>query len=329
LRVLICADSFLPTIGGVESVTGVVAGGLVLLGHEVIVATRSQVIPSPWFEVVGNPTPMTLRRLAKSVDIVWHSQFALTFSWPLLRTGIPTLVTHHTWPAGNWRSHAKRMVLARSHQTAVSRALASAYPGAAVIPNPYNDCVFRAGDSSRNAGDLVLIGRLIKLKGADHAIRSLKILAQRGHHCRLSIIGEGPERERLGALARSIGVADQVRFHGPQRPVEVARLLRRHSILLIPSRRLPSSEPFGVVALEALACGCVPIGTRYGGLPEAVGDCGLLCDDDPGSLADAAETLLTSPDMRQDCLRRAPSHLEQHSALTVSRAYEAALEGAV
>ena len=293
------------------------------MGHEVVLATRRHVERSSLLEVVVNPTAFTLRHLAKRVDIVWHSQFAPTFSWPLLGTGIPALVTHHTWPVRNVRSRLKQLALAGSREIAVSKALAGAFPRATVIANPYDDSVFRTLGSAPETGDLAFVGRLFEGKGADLAINALKILIERGHTCHLSIIGDGPEREALGELARSKGVADKVRFHGSKQPGDVARLLRLHTLLLIPSRRF-GSEPFGVVALEGIACGCIPVGTRYGGLPEAIGACGPLCDETPDSISAAAETLLTSPERRLDFRRRASVHLERHSALTVSRAYEKA-----
>ena len=303
--------------------TSVVVRGLASLGHDVVLATRRHVEPSSLFEVVVNPTVFAFRHLAKRVDVVWHSQFAPTFSWPLLGTRIPAIVTHHTWPVRNVRTRLKQSLLAGSQQVAVSTALAGAFPGAAVIPNPYDDSVFNTEGAASETGDLAFVGRLLEAKGADLAIIALKILNERGHRSHLSIIGDGPERAALGELARNTGVADKVRFHGSQQPGDVARLLRLHTLLLIPSRRF-WSEPFGVVALEGIACGCIPVGTCYGGLPEAIGACGPLCDETPDSIAAAAETLLTSPERRLDFRRRAPAHLERHSALTVSRAYEKA-----
>jgi glycogen(starch) synthase len=325
VRILVCAESFPPATGGTEAVTNVVVRGLVSLGHDVVLATRAQVERSSLFEVVVNPTAFAFRRLARRVDVVWHSQFAPTFSWPLLGTRIPALVTHHTWPVRNVRSRLKQLALAGSQQVAVSTALAGAFPGATVIPNPYDDSVFRSEGAAPENGELAFVGRLFEGKGADLAVHALNILRTRGHSCHLSIIGDGPQREALAALARHTGVADKVRFHGSQQPGDVATLLRRHTILLIPSRR-SWSEPFGVLALEGIACGCIPVGTRYGGLPEAIGACGPLCDETPESVSDAAETLLTSPERRLDFRRRAPAHLARHSALTVSRAYEKAFE---
>ncbi len=320
-----CAESFPPATGGTESVTNVVVRGLASLGHEVVLATRRHVEHAASFEVVVNPSALAFRQLAKRVDVIWHSQFAPTFSWPLLGTRIPAIVTHHTWPVRNIRTRLKQSLLAGSQQVAVSTALAGAFPGAAVIANPYDDSVFNTEGAASETGDLVFVGRLLEAKGADLAINALKILSLHGHRCHLSIIGDGPERGALGELARNTGVADKVRFHGSQQPGEVARLLRLHTLLLIPSRRY-WSEPFGVVALEGIACGCIPVGTRYGGLPEAIGHCGPLCDETPESVSDAAETLLRSPERRLDFRRSAPAHLERHSALIVSRAYERAFE---
>jgi len=79
----------------------------------------------------------------------------------------------------------------------------------------------------------------------------------------LTIIGSGPEEYSLRKLADDIGITGQVSFLGVKRGEESARLLNQHEILVIPSRW---EEPFGIVSLEGIACGCVVIGSEGGGL---------------------------------------------------------------
>jgi glycosyltransferase involved in cell wall biosynthesis len=99
-----------------------------------------------------------------------------------------------------------------------------------------------------------------------------------------------------------------VTFEGWTEPDELADHYRRSRVLLVPSRY----EPFGIVALEAIASRCPVVATRTGGLPEAVGDCGLLVpSDDPSALADAVEQALQAG-TRQELRAAMPAHVDRH-----------------
>jgi glycosyltransferase involved in cell wall biosynthesis len=108
------------------------------------------------------------------------------------------------------------------------------------------------------------------------------------------MVGDGPERGPAESLALQLGVADYVDFAGKQNHVE--RLIRKAHVLLMPSEM----ESFGLAALEAMACGVVPIGTRVGGVPELITDGVDGCLEfvgDIGRLAARATELLTDPDL--------------------------------
>src|SRR5205823_7347723 len=77
------------------------------------------------------------------------------------------------------------------------------------------------------------------------------VLARVRRHVVLTIVGDGPERERLERQARRLGVASQVEFLGACAPVRVAEVLPRSSVFALPSRR----EAFGIAVLEARAAG--------------------------------------------------------------------------
>ena len=121
---------------------------------------------------------------------------------------------------------------------------------------------------------------------------------------RLLMIGDGPDREAAQALAVELGVASLVRFVGERS--DVASLLGVSDLLLLPSEM----ESFGLAALEAMACGAIPIATRVGGLPEVVTDGldGYLVDvGDIDQMARAAESVFLSVD-RERKLREAGRH---------------------
>jgi N-acetyl-alpha-D-glucosaminyl L-malate synthase BshA len=83
---------------------------------------------------------------------------------------------------------------------------------------------------------------------------------------RLVMVGDGPERGPAEMLARELRVDTHVEFLGKQDHVE--RLIPKHHVLLMPSEM----EAFGLAALEAMACGLPPIGTRVGGVSELIHD---------------------------------------------------------
>ena len=92
-----------------------------------------------------------------------------------------------------------------------------------------------------------------------------------------------------------------------------------HGILVIPSLW---AEPFGVVALEGIACGCVVLGTKAGGLKDAIGPCGIVCDNnDVDALTQSLRLLLTQPDLRETLRAQAKSHLRNFSASSVASEY--------
>lgn len=94
----------------------------------------------------------------------------------------------------------------------------------------------------------------------------IRILAQvrREVEAELWMAGDGPDRGPAESLARELGIGDHVIFLGKQNHIE--RLIPQADVLLLPSQ----SESFGLAALEAMACGVVPVATRTGGLPEVV-----------------------------------------------------------
>jgi glycosyltransferase involved in cell wall biosynthesis len=140
-------------------------------------------------------------------------------------------------------------------------------------------------------------GRQVYYKGFVHAIRALTRV--RG---RLLLIGEGPERPALRAEAERLGVADRVVFVGvlPHYLDLVPYYLAADAFWFPSNAR---SEAFGLVQVEAMACGCPVINTQipHSGVPwvSVHDETGLTVPvDDPVALADAANRLLSEPGLR-------------------------------
>jgi len=136
---------------------------------------------------------------------------------------------------------------------------------------------------------------------------------------RVAIVGSGPERAAMEGLVSRLGLGETVTFLGPKRDLELASLLTQHKIIIVPSRY---DEPFGVVALEGIACGCVAVGSVGGGLPEAIGPCGwTFPNGDVDALARALEDQLRAPEVRRRLTASAPAHLARFQPAVVAEAY--------
>jgi glycosyltransferase involved in cell wall biosynthesis len=195
------------------------------------------------------------------------------------------------------------------------RALAG--PAARVV-SIYHGVDFSRFDGTGRIRDpnalLLTVGRLAPPKGFDDAIRALAELKRRGSAPRLILVGDGPQRARLEALARDGGVADLVQFRGALVHDQLLALYRSAWLLLAPSKVLASGRRDGIpnVIIEAMAMGLPCIGTRAAGLEEAIvpGETGALCDPgDPMSLADTIMGMLRDPSELDRMGSKARSHV--------------------
>jgi glycosyltransferase involved in cell wall biosynthesis len=110
-----------------------------------------------------------------------------------------------------------------------------------------------------------------------------------------------------------------VTFAGVRRDEALVRELNRHKIMVAPSTY---HEPFGIVALEGIACGCVVVGSERGGLREAIGPCGpTFPNGDAAALAECLRELLTDEGKIRAYRDRAPEHLARFTKQGVSEIY--------
>jgi glycogen(starch) synthase len=179
--------------------------------------------------------------------------------------------------------------------------------------------VFRLMPAINREKDLVFLGRLVSAKGVDVLLDALAELRRQGLTPGLTVIGQGPEEENLRTQAKRLGIEEQVVFAGAKFDDELARLLNAHKILVVPSRW---QEPFGIVALEGIACGCVVVGSEGGGLKDAIGECGVTFPNgDVEALARALVELLVRPDVLMGFREHAAAHLARHGTEKVATEY--------
>lgn len=139
------------------------------------------------------------------------------------------------------------------------------------------------------------VGRLDAQKGWDVLCAAASRVREQVPQARFVVVGDGPEREVLQAGAN----AADVRFAGYRE--QAAGLIGAFDALAVPSRY----EGFGLVAVEAMLAGVPVVASRTGGLPEVVGDAGLLVTPgDAGELADALVSLARDPQLRARLVQR-------------------------
>lgn len=323
MNVLFCSVPFRPSIGGIETVSALLAERFQRAGHSVVVVTQtaSPAIDADAFRVVRQPTAAQLFALVRRADVVFHNNISLRFAWPQLLLRRPWVVAHHTWiPRVGWAARIKRLALRYASHVAVSRAVAASLPvPSTVVPNPYADDLFVPLAGVPRRAELVFVGRLVSDKGVDILLDALALLAHRGRRIGLTLIGDGPEAPALRRQAEASGIAGQIDFAGRRVGPELVAALSAHQVLVVPS---VWEEPFGVVALEAMACGCVPLVARSGGLPDAVGACGLVVPrGDREALANAIAELIGNAAALARYRAGTSAHLERHSRDRVARDY--------
>ncbi|SDG86561.1 glycosyltransferase [Pseudonocardia oroxyli] len=140
---------------------------------------------------------------------------------------------------------------------------------------------------------ILCLGRLVRRKGIDELVAALAEVPA----AELLVAGGGrddPGAGRLRACAREAGVADRVRFLGPVARAEVPALIRSADVVVC----APWYEPFGIVPLEAMACGRPVVATAVGGMKDTVVDGGtglLVRPRDPGAIAAALQAVFADP----------------------------------
>ncbi|MFL6541864.1 MAG: glycosyltransferase family 4 protein [Chthoniobacterales bacterium] len=325
MKILISSHHFLPSTGGIEKVTELLAREFVRRGHLVRVVTQTPGEAKFSFEVVRRPSAGALVAAVRWCDVFLQNNISLRTLWPLAIIRRPLFVIHQTWitaPDGSvgWLDNLKRIALRFGESFAISDAVAASLPvPSRVVGNPYDETIFRQHPQITRAKDLVFVGRLVSDKGADLLLEAIALLSREQLQPGLTLVGDGPEKDALEQQARTLGLRDHVVFVGMRDSVEIAALLNEHKILVVPSKW---AEPFGIVALEGIACGCAVIGSAAGGLPEAIGPCGpTFPNGDVNALASAIAALLRDDDQRADLAAASGAHLAKFTSARIADFY--------
>lgn len=332
IRILVFTPYFPPNLGGLETLLGEYVGALVQRGHVVDVLTSTEPGDLPdeetWRGAAVHRVPMHSPLYRQDVSRITQvrskvSALKRDLAPDLLHVHMadgsvffhavtepayigPTVVTiHSALAAAEARPGTPlyRVLTAADWVTGCSRSMLE--QTCRVVPEieSHSSVVLNGMDTNRitvsplpfDPPVVLLLGRLVSEKGFDVALRACVNVTRELPDMRVVLAGDGPERDALAALVDELGLGDTVERLGGVPMDEVAAVLRRATVVVVPSRY---EEPFGLVAVEAGLAGRPVVAGRVGGLPEVVedGQNGLLVPpDDPDALAGAVLTVLRDP----------------------------------
>lgn len=254
-----------------------------------------------------------VRRIAKGLrrdfpfDLI-HAHFTYPDGVAAVRLGkqfgVPVIITEHV-PWGPWTYHnafvrgeSLKAVEECSFHIAVSgsvRESVALVVGATdklrVIPVGVDGTVFTKCEDGfqPHPNQILFVGAIRPVKGVDVLLRAIRLLADSGRNVTLAVVGESyfrsyqREYDRLQQLVDDLQLRSRVNFVGKRRPPELVHCIQESAVLVLPSR----AESFGMVLVEALACGRPVVATRCGGPEDIVSEeVGVLVPPgDPAALA--------------------------------------------
>lgn len=325
MKIFFFTTFFAPSVGGIERLAEMLCRDFVAQGHEVRLVTLTPGDGDFPFPVIRCPSFGQLLSLLRWCDVHVQANVSLKYAVLMYAAGRKGLWQHNT--AYNrddfslsMLGQLKRWVARTKAGIAVSPYVGQALRSNTVIPNAFDNAVFQPTIPwAQKTRDLAFLGRLVSQKGCDVLIKALSDLHRQGIKPNLTVIGEGPDRKVLEQLATTELLRSQINFAGVRRGAGLADLLNQHRIIVVPSR---CEEAFGIVALEGLACGCLPIVSERGGLKDAIGPHGFVVKNgDVQCLAQTLAEILANPDAACDRLDGAERHLAHHTIRVVAERY--------
>jgi glycosyltransferase involved in cell wall biosynthesis len=261
--------------------------------------------------------------LARNCDVIHCHDWMTVVAGMALRkrTGVPLIFSVHLPQEIGANLTMENLGLAWAdcvlvNSRAVAQELASRavpWKGLRVIPNGVDSSRFTPAEAvAPDEKYILFVGRLVAQKGVDVALRAFDTLRHLRSDIRLLIVGEGENSLLLLRLARSLGVIPSVTFAGWRRGQALVDAYQCAELVLMPSLY----EPFGIVALEAMACGKPVIASSVGGLTEIIehGVTGFLSP--PGeylSFAQHMANVLLNPELASAMGRAARQRALQFS----------------
>lgn len=282
-------------------------------------------------------------------DLV-HAHFTWSAGYVAARLrekkGIPSIVTAHGYDIYSlpfkddcWMERIEYVLSTVDHIITVSRSnlaciqkLDVSTP-VTVIPNGFRSDLFypRNPHDCRKVLDLpqdkkiiLTVGNLVPIKGQKHLIEAMRAIVRERKDVLCIIIGSGALRKKLEHLVRSLGLEDHVMLVGGKLHDEIPIWMNACDLFVLPSLR----ESFGVVQIEAMACGKPVVATRNGGSDEIITseDYGILVNpSDSNDLAEKIQLALNREWVCEAILNHAERYTWDNIAEEIMNVYEKVL----
>jgi glycosyltransferase involved in cell wall biosynthesis len=321
LHIIIRSLTFLPKVGGLENMMHQLADAWAQQGHSVTVVTAvTAEAPPQAYTVLRNPPEKRVRQLLKEADVYIEANISLKTCITGLRFRKKWVVIHHLpYLDTDWKRGVKNYITKWAHNICCSHYVAQTLPApAVVIPNSYNP-LFTHLHPAERPYDFIFAGRMVSDKGVDLLITAFLQYRAAHPNSRLLLVGDGPERAAQADRIAAAGMQEAVTWAGILRGKELVAAYNSACVAVIPSRW---PEPFGIVALEALACGCGVVASNGGGLPEAVGPWGhFFTNGDAQGLCHAMAIALQQYPTLQISYPAIQQYLAQFSPAKIAQRY--------
>jgi len=341
-RICIFSRAFYPAIGGLERIAHILAAEAARIGHdvEVVTDTPGNSVEDDCrflFKITRTREHPTRAMAFQRADVVLFMNVTLHGMRAALAARVPIVFSHHgiyrgKGLVGRSLEFIKRQLTRFYPNISVSQFVAHGIPAKSIIvANAYDNTLFKQPVARLRERDFVFCGRLVSDKGADVCINAFFLVLKSMPDATLTLVGDGPERQKLERTAQQLGISDQIEFTGALSGLELAKVLQSHACMVVPSL---VEEGFGITVLEGIACCDTAIVARRGGLPEAAGNCGLVVYPSVGQIGDAMISVVHArrkglPLPGQPCDEVRMSHLARHTPETVTKKYLDVIEQAI
>lgn len=333
MKICIFSRPFHPAVGGLEQIAKTLAYEFHFSKNNVEVVTDTLIDISEKnefpFKIIRTSSLKERYNAFKRADVILFMNFTFAGVPLAILAWRPIVLSHHIMYGIKGKLKTRIIEFSKNQFTrfflniSVSNFLAKKIPGnSIVIPNAYDNKSFFYTQKKRDK-DFVFCGRLVSDKGVNVLLESFKIILIEYPDSTLTIIGDGPYRKFLEEKSINLKLQKNIIYTGILKGKDLVNMLKEHSCMVIPSLW---EEPFGIVALEGIASCDTLISSNRGGLPEAIGDCGILVNPTKNELAKAMISVLSAkknnmPLPGQPSIEKRTNHLANYTSSKVAQRY--------
>lgn len=278
-EIVFMSRSFYPETGGIAEFGNILTTGLAKRGYKISVITNSSLmlggsnIESHDFRILRKAKVSEIARTIRQAEVVILSHFSIKYYvYPFFLRKKKFVISHNAIQCDgkeiNLKERVKNLIIARSTNVCVSKTLARYYPtGSIVIRNGVNLPKNSPQERNLSARDVIFVGRATPNKGLYTFLKSIKAYEQIFKEIlEVTIVCNFNEMPHAGQLLKALELKSNFKLFSKLENSLVKELMTDHRFIVVPTL---TEEPFGLVAIEGLLSGCIPIVSKFGGLSEA------------------------------------------------------------